>query len=282
MFVADARLQQQQQQHHRVPLLDSVQESLDRICNYKNQPQPDDDVKRRLALMTEENALHVLDQIYNSKAPIRTLNGFIYYMIRKVENESPSPSTTVRTSCSSPQSVPARLNLSPQSQGWILRTVFYFLSQFESWLLSVVVRVAVVEQSGENGLYSSASPVHTSQFQSPSTSSVTPQRLYLSSQGQTSFDYFLDFMLFRGDLMKPVLLMRVRALLQVRQSVVVVVLLFIVINGVLWSSWTHFCLNLSVHCCRWESKPIPGFLLFTVKSCPHFSLSNPVCSFQYL
>lgn len=60
--------------------------------------------------------------------------------------------------------------------------------------------VAVVEQSGgENGLYSSASPVQTCQFQSPSASSVTPQRLYFSSPGQTSFDYFLDLMLFHGD-----------------------------------------------------------------------------------
>lgn len=80
----------------------------------------------------------------------------------------------------------------------------------------MVVRVAVVEQSGENGLYSSASPVHTSQFQTPSASSVTPQRLYLSSPGQTSFDYFLDMMLFHGDLMKPVLFEAECPLLQVR------------------------------------------------------------------
>lgn len=118
MFAADASPQQQ----HRVPLNDSVQESLDRICIHKNQPQPDDDVRRRLALMSEENALLVLDQIFNSKTPIRTLNGFISFMIRKVENESPSPSraATVRATCSSPQSPPARLDLSPQAQGWSL------------------------------------------------------------------------------------------------------------------------------------------------------------------
>ncbi|KAK9947829.1 hypothetical protein M0R45_003431 [Rubus argutus] len=184
MFAADASPQQQ----HRVPLIDSVQESLDRICIHKNQPQPDDDVRRRLALVSEENALLLLDQIHNSKTPIRTLNGFISFMIRKVENESPSPSTTtVRATCSSPQSPPARLYLSPQAQGWSLPYCILLLVKLEcNFCLNLSLEcggVAVVEQSGgENGLYSSASPVRT--CQSPSASSVTPQRLYFSSPGE--------------------------------------------------------------------------------------------------
>ncbi|KAM5587645.1 hypothetical protein ABKV19_006198 [Rosa sericea] len=133
-----------------VQLLDSVQQSLDRICHLKKQPQPDDGIRRKLALLSEQDALYVLDQIYNSKTEIRTLNGFIAFMIRKLENESSSSSSsrtvwTPQSPSASSSSVtsPAQLYHSPDHS-------------------------QVVDQSEEDGLCSSVF-----------------QRLYLSSQGET-------------------------------------------------------------------------------------------------
>ncbi|XP_062017278.1 probable RNA-dependent RNA polymerase 3 [Rosa rugosa] len=82
-------------------LLDSVQQSLDRICQLKKQPQPDDGIRRKLALLSEQDALYVLDQIYNSKTEIRTLNGFIvwiFYFLCQPLYSSASPSEAFQTS----------------------------------------------------------------------------------------------------------------------------------------------------------------------------------------
>lgn len=74
----------------------SVHNLLRQICIEKNQPWPDADVRRELASLSEEKALEVLHSIYNNSQYIRTLNGFIKFMIRKCS--SPSPSRIVPTS----------------------------------------------------------------------------------------------------------------------------------------------------------------------------------------
>ncbi|KAK9939780.1 hypothetical protein M0R45_016466 [Rubus argutus] len=74
----------------------SVHNLLRQICIEKNQPWPDADVRRELASLSEEKALEVLHSIYNNSQDIRTLNGFIKFMIRKCS--SPSPSRIVPTS----------------------------------------------------------------------------------------------------------------------------------------------------------------------------------------
>ncbi|XP_040361644.1 probable RNA-dependent RNA polymerase 5 [Rosa chinensis] len=133
-----------------VQLLDSVQQSLDRICHLKKQPQPDDGIRRKLALLSEQDALYVLDQIYNSKTEIRTLNGFIAFMIRKLENESSSsPSSRTVWTPQSPSASSSSVTSPPQ-------------------LYHSPDHSQVVDQSEESGLCSSVF-----------------QRLYLSSQGET-------------------------------------------------------------------------------------------------
>ncbi|KAM5547584.1 hypothetical protein ABKV19_001860 [Rosa sericea] len=154
-----------------VQLLDSVQQSLDRICHLKNQPQPNDGIRRKLALLSEQDALYVLNQIYNSKTPIRTLNGFISFMIKELENESSSsssrtvwtPQSPSASSSSSSFTSPARPD---HSQGETIQCG------------SPVNR---------QPLYSSASPSQasrTSSYQSHSSPTITKAPFYSSSQPQ--------------------------------------------------------------------------------------------------
>ncbi|KAL6221871.1 hypothetical protein ACLB2K_005263 [Fragaria x ananassa] len=85
-----------EQQEARLP--PSVEFKLRQICESKMQPWPDDDVIRQLAALSEESAKETLEKISTSKS-IRTLGGYIKWMIRQqcTAASSPSPSKTVRS-----------------------------------------------------------------------------------------------------------------------------------------------------------------------------------------
>ncbi|XP_024185030.1 uncharacterized protein DDB_G0271670-like [Rosa chinensis] len=158
-----------------VQLLDSVQQSLDRICDLKNQPQPNDGIRRKLALLTEQDALYVLNQIYNSKTPIRTLNGFISFMIKELENESSSSSSRAVWT---PQS-PSASSSSSSSSSSFTSPPRPDHSQGE--------KIQCGSPVNRQPLYSSASPSQvspTSSYQSHSSPTITDASFYSSSQPQ--------------------------------------------------------------------------------------------------
>ncbi|XP_050124246.1 uncharacterized protein LOC126601562 isoform X5 [Malus sylvestris] len=89
-----------------VPLPPKVQQKLNTICEEKEQPQPDAELRRKLGLLGEEKALELLGEIYNTKTKIRTLSGYIGFMLRQEKYQcaphSPSPSPSLSPSKSAP------------------------------------------------------------------------------------------------------------------------------------------------------------------------------------
>ncbi|XP_059638213.1 probable RNA-dependent RNA polymerase 5 isoform X2 [Cornus florida] len=81
----------------KVTLPPSVEELLHTICVKHSQPPPDMPVRKELCSLGEKAALDLLRTISGSKE-IRTLNGFIIFMVRKHRNGSSQESD-----CSSPQ-----------------------------------------------------------------------------------------------------------------------------------------------------------------------------------
>ncbi|KAK9939776.1 hypothetical protein M0R45_016463 [Rubus argutus] len=86
-------------EQEQVRLPQSVEVLLGKICADKKQPWPDGDVRRELASLSEESALETLQKISDSTRSIRTLGGYIKWMIRQCSSSSPSPSPskTVRS-----------------------------------------------------------------------------------------------------------------------------------------------------------------------------------------
>lgn len=84
-------------EQEQVRLPQSVEVLLGQICADKKQPWPDGDVRRELASLSEASALETLQKISDSTRSIRTLGGYIKWMIRQCSSSSPSPSKTVRS-----------------------------------------------------------------------------------------------------------------------------------------------------------------------------------------
>ncbi|KAI4350804.1 hypothetical protein L6164_005219 [Bauhinia variegata] len=87
-----------------VPLPQSVESLLDRICSDQNQTPPDSTVRRALADIGEQEALEIL-KIISSETIRRSLNGFIMHMINKrkppnhpLPSSSPPPNKAHRLS----------------------------------------------------------------------------------------------------------------------------------------------------------------------------------------
>ncbi|XP_004288888.1 PREDICTED: probable RNA-dependent RNA polymerase 3-like [Fragaria vesca subsp. vesca] len=205
------------------PLPNSVQEALNRLCEVKKQPQPDEGVRRKLSLLSKQDALYVLEQIHNDRAPIKnTLGAFIVFMIGKLENASSSSSSSPRSvkTASSYQISPSASSSSQEHHQDYDREPLYSSASYQSYSCPSVTDApfySSFQSQGEtsnplpatlcNGksLCSSPSPyeilsapsdayrqfcerfqgVHISPFQTPSASPVTPVQLYKSFQGET-------------------------------------------------------------------------------------------------
>ncbi|XP_068343061.1 uncharacterized protein [Pyrus communis] len=107
-----------------VPLPLTVEQKLNSICEEKGQPQPDAALRRRLGLLGEEKALELLGDIYNSKKQIKTLNGYIWFLLREKyqctpRSRSPSPSPTKSGPAASPplHSPSSASQITPGRQG---------------------------------------------------------------------------------------------------------------------------------------------------------------------
>ncbi|KAI4350803.1 hypothetical protein L6164_005218 [Bauhinia variegata] len=88
-----------------VPIPQSVESLLDRICSDQNQIPPDSTVRRALADIGEQEALEIL-KIISSETIRLSLNGFIMHMINKrkppnhpLPPSSPPPDKARRLSC---------------------------------------------------------------------------------------------------------------------------------------------------------------------------------------
>ncbi|EXB59781.1 putative RNA-dependent RNA polymerase 4 [Morus notabilis] len=89
-----------------VPLPRSVLELLERICAERSQPPPDAELRRKLASAGEDEALRVLRTIADCKTKIKSLHGFVTYLLRQ---QPPPPSL------SSPSRSPVPENSRPSS-----------------------------------------------------------------------------------------------------------------------------------------------------------------------
>lgn len=87
-----------------ISLPDSVQKLIDKICREQNLPPPGPVALQKLASLSEADAMQILHQISEKK--IRTLSGFIIYMVRNHFNNG--------NGSVSPQKRPC-LSLSPLS-----------------------------------------------------------------------------------------------------------------------------------------------------------------------
>ncbi|KAM5547585.1 hypothetical protein ABKV19_001861 [Rosa sericea] len=104
-------MKQSWDEQEEVPRLPpSVELLLRQICEDKKQPWPDADAIRQLATQSEESAMETLKKISTIKS-IRTLGGYIKWMIRQGSSASPSPSKTVR---SAHVQSPGATSLTPQ------------------------------------------------------------------------------------------------------------------------------------------------------------------------
>lgn len=104
-------------EQEQVPLPQSVEVLLGKICADKKQPWPDGDVRRELASLSEESALETLQKISDSTRSIRTLGGYIKWMIRQCSSSSsspsPSPSKTVRSTAHIQTPAPPTTSITP-------------------------------------------------------------------------------------------------------------------------------------------------------------------------
>ncbi len=138
-------------------LPNSVQEALNRLCEVKKQPQPDEGVRRKLSLLSKQDALYVLEQIHNDRAPIKnTLGAFIVFMIGKLENASSSSSSSPRSvkTASSYQISPSASSSSqglhsllgfilPSTSSWNSNVLFY-------WTNDKMVHLEVINDKNIN------------------------------------------------------------------------------------------------------------------------------------
>ncbi|OWM66067.1 probable RNA-dependent RNA polymerase 5 isoform X2 [Punica granatum] len=117
-----------QPQPQRVPLPNSVEDALRRICTEQSQPQPEAPARRELADMGEVAALQVLEKISGTRIK-RSLDGFIVYMGKRARStggsSSPSPhkSSSERSGGGCPATKQAlRFNVQSSLDGFIIRS----------------------------------------------------------------------------------------------------------------------------------------------------------------
>lgn len=84
----------------QVPLPDSVEAALQKICSDQSQPKPGAGARLALASIGEESALQVLNKISASTIK-RSFDGFIYHMVKRARSTggSASPSPIKSSSC---------------------------------------------------------------------------------------------------------------------------------------------------------------------------------------
>ncbi|KAF7813875.1 putative RNA-dependent RNA polymerase 5 [Senna tora] len=106
----------------QVPLPDSVEQLLDRICSEQNQTPPDSDLRHQLAALGEESASHILS-IIASHTIRYSLSRYIKYMMHKVPSTAAtSPNKAICVSSNAtPGSTARRIN--PQVGNNIIRSM---------------------------------------------------------------------------------------------------------------------------------------------------------------